>query len=443
MAANTPSDESALPAESATSQEMRRWKRWGAMVGKVASAQLLVQFINAVTGFLIVRSLGKTEYAWFTIINTTAAVLSTMGDGGLASGLLSSGGKVWQDREQFSRLVATAIRLRFLIAGLAALGAIPWAFWMLSKTHASPVLSTAMLCVSLAGSVPAAEIMVLSIAPRLRSEIHIAQLCELLGASTRLVLSAAALLTFPLTLPLVMAVSLSQWSQLFFMRSRVSRVLDLKAPPSDKFRVDLLRVVRSLWFPTAFSCFQSQIGTFILSMFGMTAAVAELGALSRFSVIFSVMLTLIYNLVAPAFARSTTPKALAGLILRGLLVLIGGCGALTAWAWLFPETLLWAIGKSYAGLHEELLLLFLFQSSGALVMFLWALVSARGWVRLSWMTPPATIIAQILLLRVVEVSTVAGTLKFMIMSQSAPLIVLTFMSLRGFQQWKPATVRPE
>lgn len=405
------------------------------MVGKVATAQLLVQFINAVTGFMIVRALGKTEYAWFTIINSTAAVLATMGDGGLASGLLSAGGKVWQDREKFSSLLTTGVRLRYIIVSLAALGAVPWSFWMLSKTASPPGMSLALLCVSLAGSVPAAEIMVLSIAPRLRSEVYVQQMSDLLGASLRLVLSCVALVTLPISLPLVLAVSVSQWFQLVFMRSRVGRVLNLKARPSDQFRAELLGVVRSLWFPTAFSCFQAQIGTFVLSMFGKTTSVAELGALSRFGVIFSVLLTVIYHLVAPAFARSTTPSALLGLLLRSLLVLLGGCGTLIAWAFFFPDTLLWAIGKGYAGLHHELVLLFVFQTMGTLLMFSWALNSARGWVKQSWLTPPATIIAQIVLLRFMDISSVSGTLNFMILSQIPPFFVLVFMATRGFGRW--------
>lgn len=435
MPASVTPEQAPAPAQTSASQEVQRWKRWGAMVGKVASAQLLVQFINAVTGFLIVRSLGKTEYAWFTIINTTAAVLATMGDGGLASGLLSAGGKVWQEREPFSRLVTTAIRLRFIIAGLAALGAVPWAFWMLTKTAAPASLSAALLFLSLAGSVPAAEIMVLSIAPRLRSEIYIQQMSDLLGASLRLVLSGAAVLIMPVTLPLVLAVTVCQWCQLIYMRSRVGRVLDLKAPPSDKFRTELLRVVRSLWFPTAFNCFQAQIGTFILSMFGKTTSVAELGALSRFGVIFSVLLTVVVHLLAPAFARSQSPAALRGLLIRSLLALLAACGGLTAWAFFFPGTLLWVIGKGYSGLHRELVLLFIFQSGGALLSFGWALNSARGWVRQSWLTPPATVIAQMVLLQVMDISTLTGTMWFMILSHVPPFLVLIYMATRGFSQW--------
>ena len=415
--------------------------KWLPKVGQIVSAQLLVQLINAVTGFLIVRSLAKSEYAWFTIINTVAAIFANLGDSGLAAGLLASGGRVWQDRVRFSSLVATALRLRMVIGAIAALGAVPWAFWMLAKNNAPVGLSVLLIAASLAGVLPAAEVVVLGIVPRLRSEVHIQQLSDLLVAALRLALSAAAMLFFPVTLPLVIVVAISQWAQLFYMRSHVARVVDFRVDSSLEFRAELLQMVKSLWFPIFFNCIQALTGTFLLSIFGSTDAVAGLGALTRFGVAFSVGGAVVHHLVAPAFARSQSPRALGGLVLRGGLLLAACCGGLTGIAWLFPDALLWVIGSGYSGLHRELLLLFAYHSMASVLMFTWSLNSSRGWVGLSWLSPMLTLMGQIVLLKFLNVSTLEGTLWFMICSQFPPLLVHIFITWRGVRAW-PSSLHP-
>lgn len=400
-----------------------------------------MQLINAVTGFLIVRSLAKSEYAWFTIINTVAAIFANLGDSGLAAGLLASGGRVWQDRVRFSSLVATALRLRMVIGAIAAIGAVPWAFWMLAKNNAPVGLSVLLIAASLAGVLPAAEVVILSIVPRLRSEVHVQQLSDLLVAILRLALSAAAVWLFPVTLPLVIVVALTQWAQLLFIRSHVARVVDYKVASSLEFRAELLQMVRSLWFPTFFNCFQSLTGTFLLSIFGSTDAIAGLGALTRFGVAFSVGVAVVHHLVAPAFARSQSPRALGGLVVRGGLLLAACCGGLTGIAWLFPDALLWVIGSGYSGLHRELLLLFAYHSMASVLMFTWSLNSSRGWVGLSWLSPMLTLMGQIVLLKFLNVSTLEGTLWFMICSQFPPLLVHIFITWRGVRAW-PSSLHP-
>lgn len=418
--------------------EMHRWRSWATRAGEVAFAQLLVQLINAVTGFLIVRSLAKTDYAWFTIINTVAATLATVGDSGLSTGLLSTAGRVWQDRPKFSQLVTTALRLRMRVVTIAASATLPWGFWMLAKNDTPWPLACGLLAVSLLGGVPSATGMVMGVVPRLRSEVRVQQVWDLIAAVLRLGLSALALRLCPMTLPLIAIVTFTQWVQFALVRRHVAQAVDLTALPAAEYRRDLLASLKSLWFPSLFTCFQAQIGTFILSLGGMTSSVADLGALSRFSVVFSVVGSVLFHLAAPAFARSQSSRALLGSYLRSFLGVLAVCTLLTLLAWMFPGVLLWIVGPRYSHMTRELPLLFLVQSLGMVVTLTWYLASARGWINLSWIIPLATLAFQGALLAFLDVRSVNGTLWFMLWSQIPTLIVVLIMVWRGLRNWPPS-----
>src|SRR5688572_12514972 len=90
------------------------WLRWTSVLGQFALLQLLVQVLTALTGFLLVRSLDKIDYALFTLASTLMATMSVFSDSGLNAAVLTVGGRIWQDRPKLLRLVqqATAMRTR-------------------------------------------------------------------------------------------------------------------------------------------------------------------------------------------------------------------------------------------------------------------------------------------------------------------------------------------
>src|SRR3712207_1208952 len=72
------------------------------ILGTFAAVQAAVQIIGFASGILIVRSLDQREYAYFTIANTLQGTLNILADIGISIGLVSIGGRVWQDRERLS-----------------------------------------------------------------------------------------------------------------------------------------------------------------------------------------------------------------------------------------------------------------------------------------------------------------------------------------------------
>ncbi|RYE13089.1 MAG: hypothetical protein EOP51_30380 [Sphingobacteriales bacterium] len=89
---------------------------WGKMFTITGSAQSIVQGLGLVCGIIIIRMLPTQEYAFYTLTNTMLGTMTILADGGIASGVMAQGGKVWQDKTKLGKVLATGMSLRFKFA---------------------------------------------------------------------------------------------------------------------------------------------------------------------------------------------------------------------------------------------------------------------------------------------------------------------------------------
>src|SRR5256885_17046739 len=122
---------------------IRRAPHRARVVGNFAFVQAVVQIISFLSGILLIRHLDQREYAYFTIANTMQGTLNVLADIGISIGLVSIGGRVWQDRPRFSQLITTALYLRRRLAFLAMIAVTPLLYFMLAKNGA-PLNYTAL-----------------------------------------------------------------------------------------------------------------------------------------------------------------------------------------------------------------------------------------------------------------------------------------------------------
>lgn len=419
-----------------------RLRRWTGIVSQIAGAQLLVLAANALAGFAVVRLLEKNEYSWYTIVMALSALMSAVGDSGVTSGLLSEGGKTWANKREFSSLTLCALRLRriffFTVCSLAG----PFTLWVLLRNGATAAPSASMILLVLVAGYLGAEAAVLGVGLKLRSSIGTLQRHDLLGAGVRLSLSLVMLVAFRASLSLVVVLVISQYLQLRYLRLKAHPCLDLAVEPQAEHRQSLLQISRSLWFPTLFYAVQGQIGAYLLGIFGSDTTVADIGALGRFGVLFSIVLAVLANAAGPAFARCGDKSSLLRQAALTLLGVGGFCGVMCATAWLMPAVFLWLLGAKYTELGGELLLYMVFQSMWVLGMLTWTLISARGWVRHTWVAPVGTLVLQTWLFSALDVSTVSGNLWLMIWSQTPGLLMSTLLAFHGFRTWGKSSVLP-
>lgn len=395
-----------------------------------------VQFINALAGIILVRSLPKEQFAWFTILSAMSALVSCLGDSGLQSGLMVIGGRVYRDREDFSKAVVTSLRLRFWLTGAALAMVSPLSWVLLTRNGTTPGIAGLLVASTVMGILPAARMGAFVAAVRLQGKYLAPVVADLTGSTVRLCGNIATALFAPLALWATLSASASQWISVQILRKRVSEMVDLSSVGSSEYRNEQIGTIKTLWFPVLFAAFQGQIGTWVLSVFGRHDSVAEIGAISRFSSLFTIIGSIIPAVIGPKFAIHDDYKQLRKIFSFGILYAGMCCGSLILAVILFPKIFIWILGSKYAILENSLVLFFLNGSIGIFTMLVWSLVSNKAWIKGSWLIPLITIIVQIVSAVFLNLSELRQVLWMMIITGIPGLILSSIMATKGILKLK-------
>ncbi len=409
------------------------------VVGNFAFVQAVVQVIGFLSGILLVRRLDQSEYAYFTIANTMQGTLNVLADIGISIGLVSIGGRVWQDRERFGQLVNTALGLRRKLGGLAIIVVVPILVYLLLKNGAATGYTAILAVAVLVGLAAQLSIGVLSVVPRLRSDIGRIQGIDLTGAIVRFLVLVSLMYLFlngAVALAVGSAVLLLQY---WMLRTYVAGAIDLRAPENSGDRVAMVGFIRSQAANAVFFCLQGQITVFLISIFGrQISSIAEVGALGRLAMIFAVLSNLLANVFAPAFARCQNSIRLRWQYAAIVGVVAGFSLLIISAALLFPHQFLFVLGNKYSHLERELLLMVGGAVITAMASTLWSLNAAKAWIAGSWLYIPLTLATQLAMIPLVDFSSVTGVLTFNLVSAIPSLLLNLVLSFRGFRNWQPA-----
>lgn len=423
----------------ATTPIIRRALQRARMVGNFAFVQAMVQLVGFASGILLVRWLDQNEYAYFTIANTMQGTINVLADMGISIGLVSIGGRVWQDPHRFGQLITTAQHFRRRLGLLAILVVTPVLYWLLTRNGASPLYAAILVGAILLGLMVQFSLGVLAVVPRLRSDISRIQTIDLTGAFARLILLVVLAFLF-LNAGLAVLVS----SMAFLLQDRMLRkyaggVIDLNAPENAEDRVAMIGFIKNQAANAVFFCLQGQITIFLISFFGSRAtSVAEVGALGRLAMIFAVMGQVLTNIFVPAFARC---QDAARLRLQYFAIVAGVaacCAAVIAAAAFFPNQFLFVLGSKYSHLQRELLLIVTGTVLNVLTGALWFLNASKAWVAGAWLYIPLTLATQLALIPYTDFSNVRQVLIFGVISSIPNLLLNMVLSYRGFRNFQPA-----
>lgn len=428
-----PLDESSAPI-------LRRSLHRARIVGSFAVVQAGVQMIGFFSGILLVRCLSQREYAYFTIANTMQGTINLLADIGISVGLISIGGRVWQDRHRFGELVNTALALRRKLGALAVLVITPIMYLMLVRNGSSPLYAGVLIAVVLGGLLVQLSLGVLSVVPRLRSDLGRIQLIDMTGAVTRLLLIGLLLFVFMNAGVAVFIATAVLLLQYLMLRRYVAGVVDFSAPENAEDKREIVRLTRHLAANAVFYCVQGQITIFLIGFFAHQASsVAEVGALGRLAMIFSVIGNLLTNVFVPAFARCGSARKLRWLFFAIVGAVTAFSAVIVTAAVLFPDQFLFVLGNKYSHLHRELILMVGASVLSAVAGALWALNASKAWVAGSWLYIPLTLATQVALIPFTDFSNVMGVLTFNLVSLIPSLFLNIVLSYRGFRRFSAAT----
>lgn len=402
------------------SQNRFRVFRWGKIFGGLALTQLLVQVMNAVAGFLLVRTLPKPDYAWFTIASSMSAVLSILSDSGIGSAVTCIGGTVWKDNASLKALVMAAMRLRMQMAVLASFVVAGISLLLLRRNGAEWGGSVMLTLLVLAPVWCLSTSAVLSVVNRLHSRTRELQIADAYPALLRMLLTLALLGWGWLTpVTALLAVLAGHVFQLTIVRRQVLPLLTeapVEEAPLNAHKRVIHRFMRQLIPNCIFLCLQGQLSAWLITLFATPNEVADIGALNRIGIVFALLSGPVTQFVGPAFARATEKKHLWG-IAGGLVV--GStffCSVMVFAAWLKGDWFLWLLGSKYTHLRHELVLMLLGMCIANTSSLVWSLNVVRGWIWLAWLNIPLTLGTQAVLAMLFDLSSVAGLAKFVIVT---------------------------
>ncbi|MEO6221212.1 MAG: polysaccharide biosynthesis protein [Ginsengibacter sp.] len=403
---------------------------WSKLISVAGFTQILVQIAGLICGILVIRLLPPHQYALYTLANTMLGTMIILADGGIATAAMSQGAKVWMEHEKLGTVIVTGLRLRKIFA-LISLPLSLCALFYLLLHHGATWLLSFLIIISI---IPTFYMLlhagILEISPKLRQEIIQLQKIKVVTNIGRLAILSLTIFTFPFAVIALLATSLPQvWANSRYKKIS-SKYADLDQNIDPIVQKNILKMVRRLLPEAIYYCLSGQIAIWLISVFGSTTSVAQIGALSRLGVILSFFSILFASLIAPRFARLPNyPKTLLTRYLQILACLIILCAIIVGMVWMFSSQILWLLGSPYFGLNKELVLMTISSCLSLLYGAAFLLGTYRSWVINPVIFISVSIITTICAVLAMDVSSLQNIIILNIFVTLTQLLMLTLFNI--------------
>jgi O-antigen/teichoic acid export membrane protein len=386
---------------------------WGVLVSITGSAQLFVQGLGVLSGFLIIHMLSTHEYALYTLAYTMLGTLVALADGGITSGVLAHGAKSWQDKQRMGEVVATGLYLRRKFSMISLAVSMPVLLVLLIRHGAAWQFAVLIVLALLPAFLAGLTEDIFEIPVRLHQDIKALQKNAIAVNVARFVLLLSTVVILPFAAVAILANGLPRIWANYRLRKIAVKFTDFSMPVDKEIQKGILTMVKRTLPGAIYYCISSQLSIWLISIYGNTEAIAQIGALGRLAAILTVIGGIFSTLIVPRFAR--LPERSDVLLLRffqtiGILLVISAfsCGL----AYFFPKQVLYLLGKNYSGLDAELLLSVLGACVSMMVGIVYALSLSRTWVVPVTFNVVSCIAVQALLVFLLDFSTARGVLVY-------------------------------
>jgi hypothetical protein len=385
-------------------------------------------------GLLVVRALPLEFFAVYTIALAVQTTMVILADGGMTQSLLARGGAVASDRARFSQAVQTALSLRRRLEIATMAVGLPVLVIVLRRYDVSWLACT--LAAGAAGVALHANVKqtIFSTVLFLQLRPFEAQRAAAIAGIVRVAVTAAAIPLWNHWLVFLWLGGLAMLLQGILTERAAKAHLDDAAPTSEDDRDAMLLAFRNQLLNGIYFALQPQITVWIMTVFGTVTGIAEVGALGRLGIAFAALSSAFSSLALPRFARYTEPRQIRRrYVLFVLLMAVVGAVTL-AFTWAFPRALLFVLGPKYMHLENEVVWLIAASSVSLVCSAVHLLNTARNWVRGLWLGVPATLIAQVLLAKFVDLGTVRGAILIQASAFAAPFFINVAIGIRGMRE---------
>ncbi len=409
-------------------------RRWLLLLSRFSFYETLSKGLMLVTGILVIRSLEKTEYAFYTITHSMLGALGLLSTLGVGTAVISLGGKWIDDREAMGSLLKTAYQYRWVFSAVVGPPVALLMIYLLWKTGCPPLYIAVLFLLS--GAIFAIQVheQLAESVLRLAEQYLFLQKLQLWSNLGRFAL-VLALSAFYLRawLLLVFALGIQGFVFLAYIRKRVIPYLDLDAVRSEKAAGQIRSISLNTIPGTLSAVFQAQLAVILITIFGQVDSVAELGALSRIGILFAIPQAINGGIFLPWLARSPVGFPLYRKYGAVVLLSFGIAAVFLGAVYILRFPILGLLGDGYVHLERELIYLAAIQAGAFFVGACAVIVNARAWLRHAWIGPFFVIATQAGSLPFLDLSTVMGVLTLQLVRLAPNVVMTAFLVIRGFQ----------
>lgn len=342
------------------------------------TGQGLLQAVNVLNGFFLLRWLGLDEQAKFSLamgLQASLGLLADLGFGGSLTGLV--GGRTDDKRRigQYIRGIQFYKNRLLLVSLTVGTGLVAfygrrqgWGldFWLMY----------ALLVVSIQAQ---SRIGYYSAVLQMHRNLSDFYKPQVLTAALRLTVSFALFAADHLSALAVLTLTTLGFAFSAGWMQRSALAYFVPAPrPEPLVRREIVRTLVPVMPMVLFYAVQGQLTTFLAGIFGQAANVAEVGALARLGQLFALLGPFNAVVLLPYFARATNDQ----LTRRFGTVLLGATALMlpvVSAAYAFPGGFVWLLGRRFGALRGEMGPYVLASALYYLSSVLWAINLARRW----------------------------------------------------------------
>lgn len=404
------------------------------IVAVYTTGQGLAQLLNLLIGFLLLRWLNISNYAQFSVAFGFQVTMGLLTDLGFSGTIIALVGPRGDDPSVVGSYIRSGRRLRnLMMAWLTPVAAI--AYIGIVRQHHWDARSSTLLFLSIVASIYFSGMVSYYAAPLLiHGRLTHFYRHQLAGAGMRIVLSAALYFAGGLNAWTTSWVNALGMLLIGWLNARESRpFITLPAHPDPAATRQMVHYVLPNLPSLIFFALQGQISLFLISFFGQTRSIAEVGALGRLGQIFLLLSGFNGVVIEPFMARLPKER-----VLRSFLIVLAAASAISAVICLAgffePRLFLLLLGARYASLQRETGWLVLASCIGYLVGVVWTMTAARRWIFWisSWVTIGLILTAQIVFLCLCRVDSTLHVIWFGVTTSAAYLVSVLFNSAYGF-----------
>ena len=353
---------------------------WGKLITITGGAQVLVQGTGFISGILTIRLLSTQEYAYFTLANTMLGTMVMLADSGISNGVMAESGKVWQEKSKLANVLATGLSLRRQFGIISLLVTLPVLGYLLLSHGASWLITLLILLALIPAFFAALSDSLLEIVPKLHQTIQPLQRNQIEVSLGRVALNTALLFFMPYTVIALLANGIPRMYGNLKLKRLSALYTTGYGRPDIEVQEKIIKGVKRTLPIVLYHCISGQLSIWLISLFGATEGISQIGALGRLSMLFGLFTTIFSTLVVPRFSRmAESRKSLMQYFLAIQLSVLTVSITLLGLVKLFSAQILWVLGDKYSGLNYELFLIALINCIGLLGAVCSQLVLSRGW----------------------------------------------------------------